>query len=198
MDACCGVRTRHAQPVALPASLPPLIHVWRSKFAINFDDGAKEKFMLQWEQWEPLDLELLQQRQQAQRAAAEADAAAAAAAAAASLPQRHRAPRATAAAPVGGYAALGTGAGEEAASHMEWEGDAGAAPLARVPPPPVDGAATGAPPPPSPAPRGNDQLPDPLPLSPEAERSRKAQVCLWVEVGLAGWASPGCDGLCKP
>jgi hypothetical protein len=45
-------------PHSLPACLPACPAC--SKFAINFDGGAKARLYLQSEQWEPLDLELLQ------------------------------------------------------------------------------------------------------------------------------------------
>lgn len=147
-----------------------------SKFAINFDDGSKGRFFLQYEQWEPLDLDLLEQRQQAQRAAAQEAAAAVAAAAAATGAAavgapRQRAQRASALLPPGGYGSL---LGEDA----ELEPAAPAAGQLLAPPPPVPGAASGLPPPASPQPRTVEQLPEPLPLSPEAEKARKVRACL--------------------
>ncbi|KAL4420457.1 hypothetical protein ABPG75_010113 [Micractinium tetrahymenae] len=137
------------------------------KFVINFDDGSKGRFFLQYEQWEPLDLDLLEQRQQAQRAAAQEAAAAATAAAAAAGAPRQRAQRAAASLPPGGYGNLFDEQGE-----LEHAGLA-AGQLAA--PPPVPGAATGLPPPASLQPRTVEQLPEPLPLSPEGEKARKVQ-----------------------
>lgn len=154
----------------LPRAPPSCPRPACSKFAINFDDGSKGRFFLQYEQWEPLDLDLLEQRQQAQRAAAQeaaASVAGAAGAGAAGAP-RQRTQRAAALLP-GSYGSL---LGEDAGPEEEAPPAGGQ--LAA--PPPVPGAASGPPPPPSPQPRTVEQLPEPLPLSPEAEKARK--VCL--------------------
>ncbi len=200
-----------------------------SKFTVTFDDRGQGRFFLQQEQWEPLDIELLevsswenysqvvgfvrlcgrpapnltaphpcsvvlelhvplpptpflpQKRQAAQRAAEEEAAAAQAAAApppppADALPGSPRASRAARAAAVpGAYARFYD---EGPGGDFQWEGlGSGQAAAAAA------GVAGGAVPPASPRPRSADQLPQPLPLSPEGQRNFKAQV----------WAG-GCGG----
>ncbi|EFN52577.1 hypothetical protein CHLNCDRAFT_138584, partial [Chlorella variabilis] len=166
----------------------------QGKFAMTFDDGTKGRYYLQQEQWEPLDLELLQQRQHAQRGVHPAGAGRQPAS------PRLRAARAAAAAALGAYAEVSDGdeeeveevLEEEAEEGGEWQaGGAAAAAAARPAPPPVPGAASGAPPPAAPAPRTADQLPDPLPLSPEAEAARKYKFGLHKYVGqrVRVWAA---------